>query len=152
MCKIQVNTNLMGNKRNARADIRKETYQGSNVTKRRNRRNKNKAKDKEAKKQARRDKRNYIHGKLEMSEEAARENDLKTQVNVIPSLKSGNYIRNREVRDKQGNKLKADKEILNRWKEFFKQIYAQQHATHMQSRGRRRKRHRDPKHRHGKNY
>jgi hypothetical protein len=31
-----------------------------------------------------------------------------------------NYIRDREVRNKQGNKLKAEKEILNRWKEFFK--------------------------------
>jgi hypothetical protein len=51
-----------------------------------------------------------------MSEKAARENDLKTRYNIIRSLKRSNYIKNREVRDKQGNKLKADKEILNRWK------------------------------------
>jgi hypothetical protein len=61
-----------------------------------------------------------------MCEKAAKENDLKTQYNLIRSLKRSNYIRNREVRDKQGNKLKADKEILNRWKELFEEIYAQQ--------------------------
>jgi hypothetical protein len=47
-----------------------------------------------------------------MSEKTAREKDLKTHYNIIHSLKRSNYIRNREVRDKQGNKLKADKEIL----------------------------------------
>jgi hypothetical protein len=61
-----------------------------------------------------------------MCEKAAKENDLKTQYNLIRSPKRSNYIRNREVRDKQGNKLKADKEILNRWKELFEEIYAQQ--------------------------
>jgi hypothetical protein len=46
-----------------------------------------------------------------MCEKAARENDLQTQYNLIRSLKRSNYIRNREVRDKQGNKLKAPKPI-----------------------------------------
>jgi hypothetical protein len=44
-----------------------------------------------------------------MSEKAATEKDLKTHYNIIHSLKRSNYIRNREVRDKQGNKLKGIK-------------------------------------------
>jgi hypothetical protein len=115
----------MANKRNGTADIRKETFNGKNegTEETKTPEKKYKEKDKELKKQARREKKNYRTATLVMSEKAARENYLKTQYNIIRSLKRSNYIKkNREVRDKQENILKAAKEILNRWngwKEFF---------------------------------
>lgn len=78
--------------------------------------------NKEVKKSARRDKKNYIETLAQEAEEAAGKNNLKELYMTTKKL-TGKFRRsNTQIRDKQGRLLTTKEEQLQRWNEHFKEL------------------------------
>lgn len=63
---------------------------------------------------------------LEKAEIAAKANDMKTVYEITRKLSRRKQNQSTQIRDKEGNLLKTEIDIQNRWKEYFTEIYTQQ--------------------------
>lgn len=83
-----------------------------------------KEKDKEIKRSARRDRREYQEDLLVEAETAARQNDLRTLYKTTKKLSETGTTSTVHVKNKEGKILKNEKEIIARWLEYFREVYA----------------------------
>lgn len=81
-------------------------------------------KNKEVKKGARRDKRNYTESILNKGEKAANQNDLRTLYECTRQL-TGQRTRlgTHQLKSKDGKKLKTEREMQERWIEYFSEMF-----------------------------
>ena len=79
-------------------------------------------KDKEVKRRAKEDKKNYVEKLADEAEEAAANQDLKTLYKITKNLKGGFTNNDMPVKDRDGNILASENEKLKRWKEHFEMI------------------------------
>ena len=81
------------------------------------------SKDKEVKKSARKDKKDYVEKITTEAEEAARKRDMKTVYQTIKTIAGGQHL-NPElpVKDRDGNTISGGKVKLKRWEEHLREV------------------------------
>ena len=78
--------------------------------------------NKEVKKSARMDKRNFIEGLAQEAEDAAGKGDMKEVYRITKKLSGKRSISHHQVHSKDGKLLTAENEQLNRWREYFEEL------------------------------
>ncbi|KAK9707846.1 hypothetical protein QE152_g27588 [Popillia japonica] len=79
--------------------------------------------DKQIKKAVRSDKRNFTEGILREAEKAAAQNDMRTLYNTTRKLAGKKVTYHRQIRNKEGEILTSDSDILKRWQEYIGELY-----------------------------
>ena len=78
--------------------------------------------NKEVKKSARMDKRNFIEGLAQEAEDAAGKGNMKEVYRITKKLSGKRSISHHQVHSKDGKLLTAENEQLNRWREYFEEL------------------------------
>ena len=81
-----------------------------------------KAKDKEVKKSARRDKRTHLEEKASQAEQAADRGDLNMVYKITKELCNTNSHRTMPIKDKDGNTITSEKGQAERWVQHFTEV------------------------------
>lgn len=113
---------LIDERRNINLKILGET----NIDKNKKLRELHQIKNREVKRSARTDRRLYYEDLLKTAEKAAMQNDMKTVYDINRKISRKKDYQLKQLKNDQGELLKSDNEILNRWKEYFEIIYGQQ--------------------------
>lgn len=109
-----------------RKQIKKEILAMTDITKKMEAENRYKDKDREVKRSARRDKRKYQEDILKEGEEAAKKHDLKSLYDATRKLSGKRNNNVTQIRNKEGKIIKNEKQVMNRWIEYFEEIYSKQ--------------------------
>uniref|UniRef100_A0A6P7GH20 Uncharacterized protein LOC114342504 n=1 Tax=Diabrotica virgifera virgifera TaxID=50390 RepID=A0A6P7GH20_DIAVI len=102
-----------------RRAINTELIRTTNQIKRKEIQGKYTEKNKEVKKQARTDKMLYMEQMTEKVEEAARIHDTRTLYSITKEIKEGKNKQRTKLMGKEGETLITQKEIAQRWTQFF---------------------------------
>jgi hypothetical protein len=78
--------------------------------------------NREVKRGARHDKREFVHGLTEEAEMAANQNNMKRLYEITRALSGKNFNPSRPVKDRNGNTITNDAEQRTRWVEHFEEI------------------------------
>ena len=79
-------------------------------------------KDKEVKRSAQRDKREWLDAQADAAEEAAARNDMRTVYRIAKKITNNTSTRSAPIKSKDGRVLSKGEEKLARWAEHFKEV------------------------------
>ena len=112
-----------------RKDVKRQRDQANEEENQRTAEERYRVADRQVKNSCKKDKRNWIEGKIGEAQEAANRNDTRTLYRIIRDLTGSKSGGNAPVKDKNGKILVSEEEQNRRWMEHFKETLNQVEPT-----------------------